>query len=167
MAAKHIIHSDAYLTERVHAFTLGTDDGTRTGSSATWISRDVCGRTHVRTRARMHRALLSAWILSDWFIMYEWRARKSRALTPRADLDLSNIRAFIYLNDFIILEENEISSFVPNYENIWYLYITYMFYAYIYLGTISDITMDIIYEISFKPIIDYTSILIVVSLPQY
>lgn len=64
-AAEHIIHSDAYLTERVHAFTLGTDDGIRTGSSAVRISRDVCGHTrarthtltHVRTHARVHTCM--------------------------------------------------------------------------------------------------------------
>lgn len=52
-AAKHIIHSDAHLTERVHAFTLGMDDGTRTGSSAARIPRGRSrrvGRTHVRIR---------------------------------------------------------------------------------------------------------------------
>lgn len=103
----------------------------------TYVVVRTCARVHACTHARVdtctrawHRALLSAWILSDWFIMYEWRARKSCASTPRADLDLSNIRAFIYLNDFIILEENEILFLITRISDIYILYIFLCLYIF-------------------------------------
>lgn len=56
-AAEHIIHSGAYLAERVHAFTLGATDGR--GSSYrilghTDAARHVVVCTHARTYVRTH-----------------------------------------------------------------------------------------------------------------
>lgn len=100
--AEHIIHSGAYLAERVHAFTLGATDG-RGGSYRihTDTTQHVVVYTHVRRHARNavlcsaphNRPFTSANIKR---LIYYLRAgaRKSSsrdASTLRADLDPQDI----------------------------------------------------------------------------